>query len=160
MEIMTKVEIPLAAVERNKVWIDAVTKTMKQSKDPQFPRLVMREAGKQCAAQLREKIIAHYGRTPQSVDEFIEAMNARRKDELQASNLWERDGNTAHFRLDTCGCDLVQAGLAEPNAIFCLCSAGMFEQLFSSFWQGMVRTEIIKSIGLGDECCEFVVHFE
>jgi predicted hydrocarbon binding protein len=157
---MKKVEIPLAAVERNRVWINAVTKAIKQSEDSGFPRVVMREAGKQCAAQLRDKIIDHYGRTPQSVDEFIEAMNVRRKDELHASNLWERDGETAHFKLDTCGCDLVQAGLAEPNAIFCMCSAGMFEHLFGPFWHGTVRTEIIKSIGMGDEHCEFVVHFE
>lgn len=157
---MTKVEIPLTAVERNRVWIDAVTKTMKQSKDPKFPRVVMREAGKQCAAQLRKKIIDHYGRTPQSVDEFIEAMNMRRQDELHSTNLWERDGETAHFKLDTCGCDLVEAGLAEPNEIFCMCSAGMFEHLFSSFWHGIVRTEIITSIGMGDDHCEFVVHFE
>ena len=157
---MSMVEIPVAAVERNKAWIKAVTKTLKQSEDPEFPRCVMKEAGKQCAAQLLEKIIAHFGRRPQSVDDFIEAMNLRRKEVLHVSNLWERDGNTARFKLDSCGCDLVQAGLAEPNAIFCMCSSGMFEHLFRPFCQGTVRTEIVKSIGLGNEYCEFIVHFE
>jgi hypothetical protein len=152
-------EIPTAAVERNKAWIAAVTKTLQTSDNAEFPRVVMKEAGKQCAAQLREKIIAHVGRMPQSVDEFIDAINSRRKDVLHASNLWERNGNTAHFTLDSCGCDLVEAGLAEPNATFCLCSSGMFEHLFRPFWQGTVRTEIVKAIGFGDECCEFAVHF-
>jgi len=50
--------------------------------------------------------------------------------------------------------------LAAPNPIFCLCSAGMFENLFAPFCKGTVRTEIIQAIGLGDECCEFVVHFD
>ena len=39
-------------------------------------------------------------------------------------------------------------------------SISMFEHLFDPFWHGVVRTEIIKSIGMGDEYCEFVVHFE
>ena len=154
------VEIPVAAVERNKVWIEAVTSTLKQNEDSEFPQCVMKEAGKQCATQLLEKIIAHFGRRPRSVDEFIEAINLRRKEVLHDPNLWEGDGNTAHFKLDTCWCDLVQASLAEPNAIFGMCSSGMFEHLFQPFCQGTVRTEIVKSIGLGNECCEFIVHFE
>jgi hypothetical protein len=52
----------------------------------------MRNAGKKCATQLLEKIVAHFGRGPQSVDELIEAINKRRKEVLGASNLWEREG--------------------------------------------------------------------
>lgn len=54
----------------------------------------------------------------------------------------------------------MEAGLAEPNPVFCLCSSGMFENLFAPFCRGTVRTEIVKAIGLGDECCEFIVHFD
>jgi hypothetical protein len=36
----------------------------------------------------------------------------------------------------------------------------MFENLFTPFCRGTVRTEIVKAIGLGDECCEFVVYFD
>jgi hypothetical protein len=159
-EITPMVEISVAAVERNKAWIEAVTSTLKNSGDSELSRLAMRNAGKKCAVQLLEKIVAHFGRKPQSVDEFIEAINKRRKEVLRASNLWEREGNRAYFRLDKCGCDLVEAGLAEPNPVFCLCSSGMFENLFAPFCRGTVRTEIVKAIGLGDECCEFVVHFD
>jgi hypothetical protein len=120
----------------------------------------MRNAGKKCAAQLLAKIVAHYGREPQSVDELIEAINKRRKEILRESSLWEREGNRAYFRLAQCGCDLVEAGLADPNPVFCLCSAGMFENLFAPYWRGTVRTEIVKAIGLGDEYCEFVVSFD
>ena len=154
------VEIPVAAVERNKAWIEAVTRTLKDRGDPELSRLAMRNAGKRCASQLLAKIVAHYGREPLSVDELIEAINKRRKEVLKASNLWEREGDKAYFRLDECGCDLVEAGLAEPNPVFCLCSSGMFESVFAPFWQGTVRTEIVKAIGLGDGCCEFIVHFD
>lgn len=154
------VEIPVAAVERNKAWIEAVTRTLKESGESELSRLAMRNAGKRCATQLLAKIVAHYGREPQSVDELIEAINKRRKEILKAFNLWEREGNKAYFRLDQCGCDLVEAGLVEPNPVFCLCSSGMFENLFAPFCRGTVRTEIVKAIGLGDECCEFITHFD
>ena len=154
------VEISDTAVERNKAWIEAVTSTLKNSGDSELCRLAMRNAGKKCAGQLLEKIVAHFGRKPQSVDELIEAINKRRKEILKASNLWKREGNKAYFSLDKCGCDLVEAGLAVPNPAFCLCSAGMFENLFTPFCRGAVGTEIIRAIGFGDECCEFVVYFD
>jgi hypothetical protein len=36
----------------------------------------------------------------------------------------------------------------------------MFENLFKPFCRETARTEIVKAIGLGDECCEFVVYFD
>jgi len=157
---MSKKEIPTDAIERNRAWIKAVTNALKTRGDTEFWRIAMRDAGKKCAAQLLEKIVHHFGRTPNSIDEIIEAINKRRKEVLNAPNLWGRKGDTAHFKLDKCGCDLVEAGLAEPNPVFCLCSAGMFENLFAPFCKGTVKAEIVQAIGLGDECCEFVVHFD
>jgi hypothetical protein len=153
-------EIPVAAIERNRVWIEAMTNALKTNDNLEFSRAAMRETGKQCATQLLEKIVTHFGRTPQSIDEIIEAINKRRREVLQVPNLWQRDGNKASFKLENCGCDLVESGLATPNPIFCLCSAGMFEHLFTPFWKGTVTTQIVKAIGLGDEHCEFVMHFD
>jgi hypothetical protein len=157
---MSKIEIPEAAIERNRAWIKAITDSLGKRGDLELSRSAMRDTGKRCAAQLLEKTIDHFGRRPQSVDELIKAINKRRLEILKASNFWVRDGNKAHFKLDMCGCDLVEAGLAEPNSIFCLCSAGMFENLFIPFCKGLVKTEIIKAIGFGDDCCEFIVKFD
>ena len=157
---MKRTEIPAAAIERNKVWIEAVTHSLGTQNTPELLRNTMREAGKKCAAQILEKTIRHFGRTPTTVDEMIDAINTRRKEVLRASTFWVRKGNKAYFTLEKCSCDLVEAGLAEPNPHFCLCSAGMFECLFSPFHQGAVRTEIVKAIGRGDECCKFIVHFD
>jgi len=55
---------------------------------------------------------------------------------------------------------MVESGLVELNPSFCFCSAGMFESLFASVCKGRVKTDIIKAIGMGDECCQFVVHFD
>ncbi len=156
---MSRTELPTAAIERNRAWIEAVTNSLGKRNDAELLQSIMREAGKKCTDQLLEKIINYYGRTPKSAHELIEALNRRRKEVLKASNFWVREGNEAHFKLEKCGCDLVEAGLAEPNPNFCLCSAGMFESLFVPFCQGTVKVEIIKAIGMGDECCQFIVHF-
>ena len=157
---MSKREIPITAIERNRTWIDAVTHSLCNCGNPEIAKNAMHEAGKNCAAQILEKIVAHYGKTPESVQEFVEAMNKRRNDLLNETNFWTIQGNQAHFKLDKCGCDLVEAYLAQPNRVFCECSAGMFENLFKPFCSGTVHTEIIKAIGMGDDCCEFIVHFD
>jgi len=155
-----EMKVPVAAVERSRGWIGAVTRSLGEQGGEELSRRVMTSAGGACAAQLLEKIIAHYGRRPASVNEAMEAINLRRIEVLGSSNLWRRRGDTLMFTLDRCGCDLVEAGLAEPNPVFCLCSATMFEQLFAPFWPGSVGTETIRSIGRGDDACEFVVHLQ
>jgi predicted hydrocarbon binding protein len=157
---MSKTEIPKAAIERNKAWIEAITKSLRKRKDIDLLRATMKDAGKKCADQLLEMTINHFGRNPKSVDELIAAINKRRRDVLKAKTFWVRDGNKAHFKLEKCSCDLVEAGLAEPNPNFCLCSFGMFETVFSHACKGPVQAEIVKAIGMGDEYCEFVVRFE
>ena len=95
---MPKTEIPIAAIERNRAWIEAVANSLGKRNDLELLRGTMRDTGKKCADQLLEKIIDHFGRAPKSIDELIEAINKRRKD-------------------------------------------------------------VLKAIGMGDECCKFIVHF-
>ncbi len=96
---MSKSEIPIAAIERNRAWIEEVTNALKEKGDLDFSRSTMKCAGKRCAGQLMEKIIKHHGRTPQSIDEMIEAINKRRKEVLKVSNLWKREENKAFFKI-------------------------------------------------------------
>jgi predicted hydrocarbon binding protein len=156
---MSKKEIPLAAIQRSQVWIEAVTKSLGNCENKKFAKETMKKAGKSCAMQLLEKTIEYYGKRPANVYELVEAINKRRKEVLHVTNFWTIEGNQAHFRLNECGCDLVQSGLATPNKTFCLCSAGMFENLFQPFCKDTVKVELKKAIGFGDECCEFVVNF-
>lgn len=157
---MSKTEIPKTAIDRNKSWIEAVTKSLGEREDIDLIKATMKDAGRKCAFQLLEMTINHFGRDPKSVDELIAAINKRRRDVLKARTFWVRVGNKAHFKLEKCSCDLVEAGLAEPNPNFCLCSAGMFETVFSHACKGPVQVDIVKAVGMGDECCEFIVHFE
>lgn len=157
---MQETQIPKVAIERNKAWIKAVTESLGKRNDTDLLKCTMKDAGRKCADQLLEMTISHFGRNPESVDELIDAINKRRRDILNANTFWVREGNTAHFTLEKCSCDMVEAGLAAPNPGFCLCSAGMFETVFSHVCKGRVQTDIVKAIGMGDSYCEFVVRFE
>ena len=157
---MANKKIPIPAIERNKAWIEAITNTLKELGDENLSRCMMKAAGKNCAMQMHEIIHGHLEDKPKSVEDMIEAINTRRREILKANTFWELKDDKAYFTLKTCGCDLVQSGLAEPNSTFCLCSAGTFENLFAPFYNGKVRTEIVKAIGRGDKQCEFIVHFE
>jgi len=94
---MSKTEIPKAAIDRNKAWIEAVTKSLGERKDIDLLKTTMKDAGKKCADQLLEMTINHFGRDPKSVDELIAAINKRRRDVLKAKTFWVRDGNKAQF---------------------------------------------------------------
>lgn len=157
---MKKKEIPIVAIERNNAWIKAAVDSLGKRNDATLLRETMRDTGKKCADQLLEKAVDHFGRTPETVDELIEAVNKRRRDILNASTFLVRDGNNVHFELKNCSCDLVESGLAEPNPNFCLCSAGMLENLFVPFCKGPVETEILKAIGMGDDACKFIIHLD
>ena len=157
---MSNNEISQAAIQRNRAWIKGVTSALNELGDEEISRCTMKSAGKECAGQILEKTIDHFGREPKSVSELIEAINKRRREVLKSSTFWSLEGNQAHFILKQCSCDLVEEGLAVPNPIFCLCSAGMFENVFRPYHSGKVHTEIVKAIGMKDDHCEFIVHFD
>ena len=152
---MKKINIPIAAVERNKAWIQAVTETLKQ--DEKLAKKILHNCGKKCASQLLDATIVHFGKVPSSIDELVKAINIRRRDVLKADTFWEKQDEQYRLILNKCSCDLVETGLATPNPVFCECSRGMFTEIFSKFWDGSIEVIIEKSIGRNDSICKFLV---
>ena len=153
-------EISKIAIQRNISWIEAIEKTLADSGNESLTKDVMRAAGNECAQQILEECEQILGKKPETVDELLEATNTRRLQQLNLNSLWEREGNKAHLTINECGCTLVKAGLAKPNPVHCLCTVGMFETVFSAVCRGPVSVEVVKTIGDGDDECEFYVHFE
>jgi len=56
-----------------------------------------------------------------------------------------------------CGCHLVVEGYLENSPTFCLCSKGWVKAVFTEALGEEVEVELLKAIGRGDECCEFLV---
>ncbi len=157
---MVKDGIPQKAVELNLNWIEALETCLAGHGNQDLTKAVMKAAGEKCSVQLFDDCRQVLGKIPESVDELLEAMNKRRSQNHNLSNLWEKQGNTAHLILEECNCTLVKAGLAKPNPVHCLCSQGMMESLFSLVCRGPVSVELVKSIGNGHDVCEFYVTFE
>ena len=148
------------AIERNISWIEAVENAIADNGNEITAKKIMKAAGKKCGQQILKECAQILGKRPENVDELIEGTNIRRLRQLNLDGLWERDGNKAHLKIYECGCTLVKAGLAKPNPVHCLCTVGMFESVFSAVCQGPVNVDIIKTIGFGDDVCEFDVHFQ
>jgi len=156
---MEKGEIQEAAIKLNVTWIETVEKVLADSGNTILTKKVMKAAGQKCAKQILIECEEILGKKPETVDELLDATNQRRKQRLNIDSLWERRGNRAHMKVNECGCTLVKAGLAKPNPVHCLCSVGLIESYFSSVCPGPVSVEIVKSIGQGDDKCEFYVNF-
>ena len=152
--------IPQAAADRSVVWIEAVEAALDAHGDPELSARVMRAAGRQCARQILGDCAEILGKPVETVDELLHAGNQRRMQRHGMANLWERDGNRAHLKIDECACTLVRAGLAQPNPTHCLCSKGLMQELFEALCKGPVTVDMVKAVGHGDDVCEFIVTFE
>ena len=148
------------AIEMNREWIRRITGSIREECGEETARCVMKAPGSICAEQMRSLIKEKLNVKPVNARELIDAINEIRRTVFNADTFWVFKGDYAVFRLNECACEIVQAGLAVPNPAYCLCSAGVFENLFSSVHTGNVRVETVKAIGNGDAKCEFIVHFE
>jgi predicted hydrocarbon binding protein len=153
-------EIPEAAIERNAAWIEAVEKALTEYGNINLSKHVMKAAGRECAQQILADCEEILGKKPETVDELLDATNQRRRELHHLTSTWERQGNRAHLKIDKCACTLVKAGLAKPNPVHCLCSAGLMEHIFSAVCKGPVNVEVVRTIGQGDDKCEFYVNFQ
>ena len=153
-------EIPEAAIERNAAWIEAVEKALTEYGNINLSKHVMKAAGRECAQQILADCEKILGKKPETVDELLDATNKRRRERHHLTSIWERQGNRAHLTIDKCACTLVKAGLAKPNPVHCLCSAGLMEHIFNAVCKGPVNVEVVRTIGQGDDKCEFYVNFQ
>ncbi|NQT54929.1 MAG: hypothetical protein HQ551_01730 [Desulfobacteraceae bacterium] len=156
---MNKMEISDAAVKRNVTWIEAVEEALADCGNTPLTKGVLKAAGQKCAQQILADCEEILGKKPETVDELLDATNQRRLQRHNLASLWEKQDDKAHLKIDECACTLVRAGLAKPNPVHCLCTVGMFENIFSAVCRGPVNVEVVKTIGNGDDACEFYVNF-
>lgn len=123
-------EISEAAIMLNAAWIEAVEKALADRGNMALAKEAMKAAGQKCARRILDDCREILGKQPETVDELLDATNRRRLQRLNLASLWEKQGNKAYLRIDECACTLVTAGLAKPNPVHCLCSAGMIESIF------------------------------
>ena len=115
----------------------------------------MKHCGRQCIPKsyiTRAKTI--YGESD-SMDDFLEKLNETR---IGGGQLHLKDGKLIGI-YDKCYCGLINK-VKGLSPLYCYCSAGWYEQLFSSVIDRPVEVEKIATIPDEVDHCEFEISFK
>ncbi len=89
-----------------------------------------------------------------NVDRILERVNR----EILWCGAWFREGRVIRSRCSECGCPLVKNGIVKLSGTLCYCSRGWVRKVFETLLRKDIRVEIEKSIGRGDDFCEYSVY--
>jgi predicted hydrocarbon binding protein len=148
----TRTDAPVTKMRR---WMTCVHESIGDLGCEQAPA-TMKRAGEACAADLMLLCEKHIGRKIGSVTDLLESWNELRI-ERNLGGRWEFEDNIVSAVFSECGCPLVRSGLIAPHPVHCHCSAGMLETIFSQVFKRIIEVEIRRSIGRGDDTCEFLI---
>lgn len=141
--------------DKNRRWVASLHESIDQL-DEASKAAIMKRAGKACADDLLSLCEKYLGKPIASIEELRVAWNMLR-DERNLTGRWEVQGNELRGIFGECGCPLVRSGLIELHPVQCYCSQAMMEAIFSQVAQRTIEVEIARSIGRGDEVCDFVI---
>lgn len=135
--------------------IIAIMSELGRTCDEETVARIMKSCGRQCIPKsyiARAKTI--YGESD-GIEDFLIKLNETR---IGGGHLRLRDGKIIGV-YDQCYCGLVKK-LKGLSPLYCYCSAGWYEQLFSSVFSRPVVVEKIVTIPDGADHCEFEVSFQ
>ena len=143
-------------VGKNKAWIAGLHEGLGRLEEK--TRLeVMRASGSACASDILALSGRMLGREVASVADLVVGWNALRASKGLTGS-WQYDGNTVKGVFSECGCPLVRSGLMALHPVQCYCSQGMMETIFSLAEGNPVEVILRRTLGRGDEACEFEVN--
>lgn len=117
-------------------------------------RKIMEKSGEVCALAGSYEIAKNISEEATSIEEIIEKVN----NQIPWCGQWNLKDNIISSICNECGCPLVRNKIVELNGTFCYCSLGWVKIIFKTLLKKPVHVEILKSIGAGDNICEFVVY--
>ncbi len=142
-------------INKNKNWIACLHESIGRL-DQGRQLDVMRPAGEACAAELLHLCEKYLGKPVNSIDELVTGWNLVR-DKRGLEGRWEFEGDTLRGTFKECGCPLVRSGLIELHLVQCYCSQGMMNAIFSKVSGKSADVKIVRSIGRGDDVCDFLI---
>ncbi len=142
-------------INKNRSWIARLHESIDHL-DESLKFAVMRPAGEACASDLLSLCERYLGRKVSSMEDLVDGWNMVR-DKANLTGRWKFEGNTLRGIFGECGCPLVRSGLIELHPVQCYCSQGMMEAIFSRVSGKTVEVKIKRSIGRGDNVCEFFI---
>ena len=143
--------------DKNRKWVANLHKSIDQLGE-EHKAFIMKQAGMNCASELLTLCESYLGRRIDTIKDLISGWNILRNSR-NLNGSWKLENDRAHGIFNECGCPLVRSGLIELHPMQCLCSEGMMEMIFPMVAKQAVRVEIKRTIGRGDNVCEFIISF-
>jgi predicted hydrocarbon binding protein len=144
-------------INKNRSWIAHLLKGIDQM-DERTKAALMRPAGMACASDLLSLCEKYLEKEIESIEDLVTGWNILRE-ERRLAGKWQIKGQTIRGVFEKCSCPLVRSGLIELHPVQCYCSQGMMETIFSRVAKRTVVVEIKRSIGRGNDVCEFLITF-
>jgi len=142
-------------VDKNRKWIADLHESIDRLEED-AKATIMKPVGKTCAADLLKLCESHLGKEVVTAEDLIAGWNLlRERRGLQGR--WEIDGDVIRGVFGECGCPLVRAGMIDLHPVLCYCSQGMMETIFAAAAGQGVPVDVKRTIGRGDNACEFVI---
>ncbi|MFX1431358.1 MAG: DUF6144 family protein [Promethearchaeota archaeon] len=117
-------------------------------------RKIMEKSGEACAIAGSYEIAKKISGETTSIEEIIEKTN----NQIPWCGQWNLNGNIISSKCNECGCPLVRNKIVNLNRTFCYCSLGWVKIIFKTLLKRPVQVEMLKSIGAGDNICEYAVY--
>ena len=117
-------------------------------------RKIMEKSGEACAIAGSYEIAKKISEKTTNIEEIINDIN----NQIPWCGQWNLKDNIIRSVCNECGCPLVKNKIVSLNSTFCYCSLGWVKLIFNTLFKKPVHVEMLKSIGAGDNTCEFVVY--
>lgn len=116
---------------------------------------IMTPCGRQCIPESYIKRAKTIYSKAESIEDFLDLLNGTR---IGGGNLHIKDGKIIGT-YDKCYCGLANK-VKDLSPLFCYCSAGWYEQLFSSVLDKPVEVKNLQTILGGADKCEFEINYQ
>ena len=121
---------------------------------------IMRMCGEACASEEHWGPATEIAERIAKEEDDVERVLKRANDEILWCGKWVMHGDRIESTCSECGCSLVRFGVVKNVGVFCNCSKGWVQTIFSKLLKQPVRVDLEKAIGFGDDECRYVVHLE
>ena len=142
-------------INKNRSWIAHLHRGIDQM-DEHSKAAIMRPAGAACASDLLTLCEERLRKKVESIEDLVTGWNMIRE-ERRLKGKWQIEEHTIRGVFAECGCPLVRSKLIELHPVQCYCSQGLMETIFSQIAKESVKVEIKRTIGRGDDVCEFLI---
>lgn len=115
---------------------------------------IMKPCGHQCISKTMIEKAKKLYKKSNSIDNFLQLLNEQH---IGGGELHTRDGKIIGI-YNACYCGLAKQA-KDMSPVYCYCSAGWFEKLFSSILGDSVKVNKIQSILGGADKCIFEISF-